>query len=136
MLFRSQVQVYEPILGAPGGTVTTGLLTAVTYLKDNRLLPRGFDKPTASKDVAVHGSALDDDDFTGGGDRIRYAVDVDGAAGPFTVEVRLCYQSIGYRWAKNLAGRPDAESVRFSRYYDAMAAESTLLLAASSATVD
>ncbi|HNR38577.1 MAG TPA: hypothetical protein PKN61_06050, partial [Acidobacteriota bacterium] len=102
-----QVQVYEPILGDPAGAVTTGLLTAVSYLKDNRLLPRGFDKRTAPKDVAVHGAASADDDFAGGGDRIRYAMDLSGATGPFTVSVRLYYQSIGYRWAKNLAGRTD-----------------------------
>ena len=42
-----QVQIYEPILGDPTGVPTTGLLTATQYLKDNRLLPRGFDKATA-----------------------------------------------------------------------------------------
>jgi len=131
-----QVQVYEPILGDPAGAVTTGLLTAVSYLKDNRLLPRGFDKRTAPKDVAVHGTASADTDFAGGGDRIRYAVDVSGATGPFTVNVRLYYQSIGYRWAKNLAGRTDAESARFTRYYDAMAAGSAVVLAESSATTE
>src|SRR5690606_21447236 len=46
-----QVQVYESIMAAPDGTVTTGLLTAVDYLKDNRLLPRGFDKAGAVADV-------------------------------------------------------------------------------------
>lgn len=131
-----QVQVYEPILGDPAGAVTTGLLTAVSYLKDNRLLPRGFDKRTAPKDVAVHGSASADDDFAGGGDRIRYAMDMSGATGPFTVSVRLYYQSIGYRWAKNLAGRTDVESVRFTRYYDAMAAESAVVLAEGYAKVE
>lgn len=131
-----QVQVYEPILGDPAGAVTTGLLTAVSYLKDNRLLPRGFDKRTAPKDVAVHGAASADDDFAGGGDRIRYAMDLSGATGPFTVSVRLYYQSIGYRWAKNLAGRTDAESVRFTRYYDAMAAESAVVLAEGYAKVE
>ncbi len=84
----------------------------------------------------MHGAAFDDDDFIGGGDRVRYAVDANGAAGPFTVEARLYYQSIGYRWAKNLAGRTDAESARFTRYYDTMAAGSAVVLAESSATVE
>lgn len=37
-----QVQIYEPIIADGSGRVTTGLLTAVTYAKDNRLLPEGF----------------------------------------------------------------------------------------------
>ena len=42
-----QVQIYESIMVDQAGAVTTGLLTAVRYVKDNRLLPRGFDKRTA-----------------------------------------------------------------------------------------
>jgi len=69
-----QVQIYESILGDANGGVTTGLLTATGYLKDNRLLPRGFDKQTAATEIAVHGGAIDDADFTNGGDRVRYSV--------------------------------------------------------------
>ena len=35
------------------GHVTTGLLAATGYLKDNRLIPTGFDKSSADKDIAV-----------------------------------------------------------------------------------
>ena len=52
-----QVQIYESVMAGPSGALTTGLLTAVRYVKDNRLLPRGFDKRTADKDIAVHGEA-------------------------------------------------------------------------------
>ena len=48
-----EVEIYEPILKDSEGKVTTGLLHAVGYLKDNRLLPHGFDKTTADKDIAV-----------------------------------------------------------------------------------
>src|SRR5882672_3811277 len=41
-----EVQIYEPILRDQGGHVTTGLAAAVGYLKDNRLLPSGFQKQT------------------------------------------------------------------------------------------
>ena len=54
---------------------TTGLLRAVGYLKDNRLLPRGFEKSSADKWIAVVGSAAQDADFVGAGDRVRYAID-------------------------------------------------------------
>ena len=42
-----QVQIFEPILKDAQGKVTTGLLSAIGYLKDTRILPRGFDKKTA-----------------------------------------------------------------------------------------
>ena len=51
-----QVEIYEPILKDSEGRVTTGLLHAVGYLKDNRLLPTGFNKSTAEKDIAVTGT--------------------------------------------------------------------------------
>ena len=89
------VQIYEPILADAGGRVTTGLLSAVRYAKDNRLLPRGFDKATAGDDYAVYGDARDDPDFQGGGDRIVFRPLLPaGASGPFRVEVDLLYQPI------------------------------------------
>ena len=67
-----EVQIYETVMVDANGRPTTGLLTALRYVKDNRLLPRGFDKRTADKDVAVHGDAEQDADFAAGGDQIRY----------------------------------------------------------------
>jgi hypothetical protein len=67
-----QVQIYETILGDVSNAVTTGLLRATRYLKDNRLLPRGFDKTTAHPDIAVQGEARTDVTFTAEGDRLRY----------------------------------------------------------------
>ncbi|HEY2431502.1 MAG TPA: hypothetical protein VGI12_02440 [Vicinamibacterales bacterium] len=125
-----EVQIYESIMGDANGGVTTGLLNASQYVKDNRLLPKGFDKHTAEPDVAVHGAAAEDADFTGGGDRVRYSVDVAGASGPFTVDVELLYQPIGFRWAQNLKAYSQAsEPRRFTEYYDAMAGGTTATLA-------
>jgi len=128
-----QVQIYEPILGDSRGTPTTGLLTAVRYLKDNRLLPRGFDKRSAATEIGVYGGAADDTDFTGGGDRVRYRVPAT-TAGPYRVDVELRYQSIAYRWAHNL-GRYDApEPARFLGYYKAGAADSSVVVARAMAS--
>ena len=55
-----QVQIFEPILKDSEGQVTTGLLNAVGYLKDNRILPAGFDKTSADNDVQVVGEAAED----------------------------------------------------------------------------
>jgi hypothetical protein len=129
-----QVQVYETIMADQAGRPTTGLLTAVRYVKDNRLLPRGFDKRTADNDVAVHGGAAEDPDFTGGEDRVRYSVDLGGAQGPFRIEAELWYQPISYRWASNLRPYDAAEARRFVASYDAMASASAVMLARASAT--
>ncbi|MFZ2491776.1 MAG: hypothetical protein WA208_09845, partial [Thermoanaerobaculia bacterium] len=130
-----QVQIYEAILGDHAGLVTTGLISAVTYLKDNRLLPRGFDKTTAEKDVAVKGEAFDDPDFIAEGDTVQYLVPVDGS-GPMKVDVELLYQPIGFRWADNLRAGKTVESERFMPMYDAAAARSVSLLARTSTVVE
>mgnify|MGYP000711999053 CR=1 FL=1 len=129
-----QVQIYEPILGTPGGGVTTGLLAATQYLKDNRLLPLGFDKATADEDIAVKGRARDDADFKAGGDRVRYAVPVGGASGPFTVTAELWYQPIGFRWARNVDDLGSDEAARFLSYFADMAPSSAIELAKAEAT--
>ncbi|MBW2526937.1 MAG: hypothetical protein JRI23_22335 [Deltaproteobacteria bacterium] len=128
-----EVQIYEPILGSPDGAVTTGLLTASQYLKDNRLLPVGFDKQSASADVAVHGRAQDDGSFQGGGDVVRYSVSVAGAQAPLRVRAELWYQPIGHRWAHNLGAIRSPESARFVGYYRSMAASSAVMLAQAEA---
>jgi hypothetical protein len=129
-----EVQIYESILGDEQGHVTTGLLQAARYLKDNRLLPRGFPKATALPDTAVHGEAESDPDFLGGHDRVRLAIDV-GEGGPLTLEVELLYQPIGYRWAHNLAPYPASEAQRFVRYFAEMAGTSTDVLAHATTVV-
>ena len=128
-----EVQIYEPILGDPKGVPTTGLLTASQYLKDNRLLPRGFDKATAPAEVGVFGGASRDADFTSEGDRVRYLIDAP-AAGPYTVAVELRYQSIGYRWAHNLEKYDAVEPKQFLSYYKAMSSGSSVVVAAAAAT--
>lgn len=128
-----QVQIYEGILADTRGSVTTGLIRAVRYAKDNRILPRGFAKAGADAAIAVHGHAAEDDDFTGGSDRVRYAVDLGGAQGPFTVEAELWYQPIAWRWAQNLAEYDAEEPARFVRYYDSMSAASAVRITAVTA---
>jgi hypothetical protein len=129
-----QVQIYESILAGPNGAVTTGLLTAVRYAKDNRLLPRGFDKSSADNDIAVQGEAIRDADFAGGGDRIHYSVAVAEAQGPFQIEAELWYQPISYRWAANLKPYDAFEPRRFTGYYESMSSGSGVVLSRATAT--
>ncbi|MDQ2840254.1 MAG: cytochrome c family protein [Acidobacteriota bacterium] len=132
-----QVEIYESILGDEKGHVTTGLLAGVRYLKDNRLLPDGFDKRSADADIAVVGDALNDPAFTGGSHRVRYSVPLETAAGPFTIEAELWYQPIGYRWANNL--KPfdrEPEPSRFNNYFDSMKSSTAAVLARAALNTD
>lgn len=129
-----QVEIYEPILGDAQGRVTTGLLNAVGYLKDNRILPAGFDKATAEKDIAVVGEAAGDPAFNDKGSTVRYVVSTGGATGPFRVEAELWYQPIGFRWAHNLAPYKAAEPQRMVRYYEGAAQGSAMVIAKAEAT--
>ena len=130
-----EVQIYESVMETASGAVTTGLLQGVRFVKDNRLLPRGFDKAAAGADIAVRGEAAADPDFSGGGDRVRYAIDVGNRAGPFTVTVELLYQPIAYRWTQNLKTYQGDEPRRFVAYYDALADESATTVAHATAQI-
>ncbi len=117
----TQVQVYETVLRDASGRVTTDLMRAAGYLKDNRLLPEGFEKGAPYPDIAVRGEAMEDENFDEGGDRVGYSINITGRQRPFTVRVELLYQSIGYRWVDNLAGLEGVEIQRFLQLYDAVA---------------
>jgi len=124
-----QVQIYESVMTDANGRVTTGLLSGTKYVKDNRLLPRGFDKASAEADIAVHGDAASDPNFGDLGDHVLYSVDVGGADGPLQVEVELRYQPIAFRWAENLRRYEAAETRRFVGYYESMSATSSVAVA-------
>jgi hypothetical protein len=131
-----QVQIYETILADREGHVTTGLLSAVDYLKDNRLLPRGFNKDNAAAEIAVRGQASADPAFTDRGHKLRYSLDVGDAVAPFNVDVELWYQPIGFRWASNLKPYEAEEPHRFIAYFDSLGAASAVLLVKASASTE
>lgn len=121
-----QVQIYESIMGDFRNRVTTGLLFGTHYLKDNRLLPKGFDKASAGPLVRVVGDAAADPAFTGGGDRTTYDV---GACAGCRIQAELLYESIGYRWAHNLEPYKADEPQRFVGYYTQAAGSAPKLVA-------
>jgi hypothetical protein len=129
------VQIYEAVMGDEQGRVTTGLMSAERWLKDNRLLPRGFSARAADPRVTVVGAAGSDADFSAGRDRVRYAFGVDPERGPFTVDAAIWFQPIGYRWARNLAGYDAFETRRFLRYYESMASTSAIRLQERTVTI-
>ena len=128
-----QVEIYESVMRDQSGAPTTGLLNGVGYLKDNRLLPAGFNKVTAEPRIAVVGDAVQDPNFRDGEDRIRYSIQAAGE-GPYQIDVELRFQVIAFRWAENLRPYDSAETKRFVRYYDEMSSASSEVLAKSTIT--
>ena len=99
---ESQVQIYEAIMGNSDGEVTYTLLRAAEYLKDNRLLPKGFNKKSVDADVAVYGNADSDASFRGGSDKTYYKIDISKATGKVSVTAKLHFQSVSYRFIEDL----------------------------------
>ncbi|MDO8938635.1 MAG: multiheme c-type cytochrome [Methylicorpusculum sp.] len=119
-----QVQVYEAVMGDNQNQVTYTLLRGMTYLKDNRLLPQGFNKATAPADVRVAGDALTDPDFVGGSDEISYRIS--GLSGAnYSVEAELLHQPLAYSFAQDLFTEIDAEIEDFKVLFNASNAKTS-----------
>lgn len=114
-----QVQIYETIMQDSDGAVTYTLLRASDYLKDNRLLPAGFDKATVSTDIAVRGNAVGDNDFVGGGDSVRYQIALPANTLSVTISAELLYQSVASSFIQDLQQDSGTHIDRFMGYYDA-----------------
>lgn len=115
-----QVQIYESIMVNSDGQVTTELLRGAQYAKDNRLLPAGFKDDPAIPMLGPQGEAAQDPDFAAGTDTLGIQFDIGQAPGPYTLEVTLYYQVIGYRWADNLRQGSGAEIEHFGQLYAAL----------------
>jgi len=107
-----QVQVYEAIMGDEALQVTHTLMNASSYLKDNRLLPSGFDKSSAPDDIRTAGAAMADVNFDAGGDEVVYEVAVpEGSA--LNVKASLVYQPLAYGHLQDLFSSAEVASVRY-----------------------
>ena len=115
---QDEVQIYEAVMGNNQGDVTYTLLRGMEYKKDNRLLPTGFDKATASSDIAVHGAAATDRDFTAGSDTVTYRISgLEDAT--YTFKAELLYQSVGYAFAQDLFTDSSDETAAFQSMFNA-----------------
>ena len=119
-----QVQVYEAIMGDNLNEVTYTLLRGMVYLKDNRLLPTGFNKVKASRDIKVVGDALTDANFVGGSDQITYRIP-NLTASHYTVEAELVHQSIAYSFAQDLFSEATDEGDDFKTMFNASNSKSS-----------
>jgi len=131
---QDQVQVYETIMGDTDGNVTYTLLRSSQYLKDNRLVPAGFDKNNVPNDIQVFGNAFDDPDFNSGEDVITYQLPV--TAGTYQVSVELVYQPIQFAFLLDLlqdVAQPEVAD--FERMYNATASRSDVMASVTATVV-
>lgn len=114
-----QVQIYESVMVNTDHQVTYTLMRGSAYIKDNRLLPYGFNKRSASNDIKVYGHAEQDNNFKAGSDEITYRIKAAKNGGPYTVTARLLYTPVSYAFAKDLRRDEHLPLVkRFRHYYD------------------
>ena len=113
-----EVQIYESVMADKNGNVTFTLLRGAGYLKDNRLLPQGWNNqhPDAAAVAPVGLSA--DNDFLGGRDVVVYEVPV-ADNGPVVISASLHYQSIGVRHVNEVFTFNTPEVMSFKKMYDA-----------------
>lgn len=92
-----QTIIYESELADLDGNPTVSLLKAASTIKDNRLLPAGFDlsvwRVEGIDANSIRAVGVEDDvDFLPGSDVVRYSIPALGEQ-PFTVEVEALYQT-------------------------------------------
>lgn len=121
---EDQVQVYEAVLGNVLDEVTTVLLEASQYLKDNRIPPVGFINDQAYDSlIAITGKARYDVNFNKdsvgnsgtGTDQVTYYFPIDYTELNYSIE--LCYQSIKPSFANHLSESLTDESISFTQMY-------------------
>lgn len=126
-----QVQIYESLMADVNGDLTYLLLRGEAYLKDNRLLPQGWNPnhPNVTQTRPV-GTSLDTN-FTGGGDEVTYLVTAPPAQGPFTIEAEFLYEPLSVRFANELFAYSTREVEAFKTYYQAASRTPEVLARAS-----
>lgn len=93
MTADDQVQVYETVMADMAGEVTHLPLRAARYLKDNRILPRGWSATHPDAALTTPTGVTGDADFRAGEDVTRFALTTTGWV-PARVEAELLFQSI------------------------------------------
>jgi len=113
-----KVQVYEAIMQDSDLNVTHTLMRATDYVKDNRLLPSGFNKLNAPNDIKVAGLAVSDNNFTAASDVVTYQVTLPQTSS-YNIFVELVYQPLAYGHLQDLFKSIDLKEVdEFKTMFD------------------
>ncbi|MBP7274081.1 MAG: T9SS type A sorting domain-containing protein [Saprospiraceae bacterium] len=124
---KSQVQIYELVLGDVTNSFTTLLERSHVALKDNRLPPLGFTTTHAVYDTTrIYGEANSDSNFNklngvegNGKDIVHYHVPLQGYTGHINVVARVYYQSLPPKWLDPMLAETSPEINSFRSQYNA-----------------
>lgn len=137
----TQTQIYEMIPADKNGVPTTVLTQAAIQLKDNRLVPAGWQNEHFTKDTtSIVGAALTDPDFNrttageegSGTDMIQYRLPKP-AMGTLKIVAQAWYQAIPRKWVNNLHGSDSLITIFQSMYHNEA---STIELLASDSIIN
>lgn len=107
----SEVQVWEAVPGDAQGRIAATLFDATGYLKDDRILPAGFDRADPRAALATPRGVEGDADFAAGSDEIVVRVPKAPTGG--RLEVKLLYQTARPSELETLAEHPGPAVLRF-----------------------
>lgn len=109
-------QVYESIMADAAGQPTFTLLRGADFLKDNRILPRGWSQEDEYAATLGPRGTQNDKDFGGGSDTVDYQLDL--PPGDYTAIATLQFQVIAPRHAAELFTHSTREVKQFQQFYE------------------
>lgn len=119
------VLIYEMVMQDVAGEVTTVLVRAELPVKDNRLVPLGFQMEHEVYDtVLVAGSVLLDENFNNhdgpgsGTDQVTIKIPFEDYTGELAVEMKLNYQSVPSRWLDEMFAESGMEIDNFKLMFE------------------
>jgi len=123
-----QVQIYQAVMKDIDNNPTFTLLRAAGYLKDNRLVPHGYEKAGPMTEyTGITGKAAVDDNFNReegkegtGTDRVTYEVEIEDNDLPLEITVRLLYQTVPPQFINDLLADNTAATRRLAAMYEQM----------------
>jgi hypothetical protein len=111
-----QVQIYETIMADEAGNPTFALLRGSEFLKDNRLLPKGWTESHVDAESTKPVGIASDQDFTAGTDKVSYQFSL--PPGKYQVSARLMFQSLSNRYMTELFRFDTPEVRNFQAMYN------------------
>lgn len=114
---EDQVQIYEAVMGDAGGHFTHAITQAKGWLKDNRILPRGYSLAHADASATAPVGVEGDESFIGGEDTVTYQITIPQNSGRLAIQVKLVYQTLGFRFMRSLFQVDTPEVAAFRTMY-------------------